>query len=253
VSGQSQHSQAFLLRSVDYADADRIVTLLTSSFGKLSCIARNARRSRKRFGGALEPLALLDVELRQGQGQLATLLSAHVARAFPRILAELPRMSAGFAALELLRELSAEHQPDPGVFATALELLGALDAAQVAPEQLLLCFEVRLLGQLGFAPRLDQCGQCGKRPRDGQAVLFDPRLGHLSCRGCGGAQHRLSGLVRGELQRAGGPRWVEAAASAWPARELSQAREALRAFVEHRIGRSLGAAAPWPQAAGEQS
>jgi DNA repair protein RecO (recombination protein O) len=235
-------TEALLLRSVDYGDADRIVTLWTGQLGKASFMARGARRSKKRFGGALEPFGLLSVELRHGSAQLGTLLQAQVTRSFPRLLGDLGRMSAGFAALELLRELSAEHEPDAAVFATALELLAALDAEQAAPERLLLCFEVRLLGLLGFAPRLDQCGQCGKQPALGQAGLFDIRLGHLVCRGCGGAAHRLGGAVRTQLMRSSGPDWADAAMVAWPEPELAQAREALRAFVEQRIGRSLGAA-----------
>jgi DNA repair protein RecO (recombination protein O) len=241
--GRTEVSEALLLRSVDYADADRIVTLLTSRMGKASFIARGARRSKRRFGGALEPFVLLGVELRGGSGQLGTLLQAHPTRAFPRILADLRRIGAGFAALELLRELSAEHEPDPAVFATALELLAALDAEDSGPERVLLCFEVRLLALVGFAPRLDACGRCGKRPAPGQAALFDTRLGHLVCRGCGGAAHRLGAVVRAQLGRALGPAWRAAAAEACPAPELGQAREALRSFVEQRIGRALAAAA----------
>jgi DNA repair protein RecO len=156
-------------------------------------------------------------------------------------------MGAGFAALELLRELSAEHQPDSTVFATALSLLAALDAEEeVAPEPLLLCFQLRLLALLGFAPRLDQCGLCGKRPAATQAGCFDPRLGTLVCNGCGGAPHRLSGNARGQLMAATGPDWLRVAGLAWPERQAAAARDALRAFVEQRIGRKLSAASLFP-------
>jgi DNA repair protein RecO (recombination protein O) len=247
VTAASSQTEALLLRSVDYGDADRILTLLTSGFGKASFIARGARRSKKRFAGALEPLCLLGVELRQG-AQLGTLLSAQVTRSFPRVLADLDAMRCGFAALELLRELSAEHEPDPAVFATALELLAALDARETLPERLLLCFEVRLLGLLGFAPRLDACGACGKRPAEGQAGHFDPLHGHLVCRGCGGATHRLGGVARAQLVRAAGPAWAPAAAPDWKPSELAEAREALRTFIEHRLGHALRAPASFPSA-----
>ena len=227
------------MRCVDYAESDRVVTLLTSRFGKRSFIARGARRSKKRFAGALEPLQLLHVEVGPGSGQLGSLARAEIARSFPRVLGDLGRMAAGFAGLELLRELVPEGEDDATVFATALELLGALDAEQATPARLSLCFQVRLLSVLGFEPRLDQCGLCGKHPAARQAAEFDPRLGHLVCRRCGGASEVLGGTVRAALMQATCADWVGAAHAAWPTSELNAARASLRTFIEHRIGRAL--------------
>jgi DNA repair protein RecO (recombination protein O) len=239
------------LRNVDYADADRIVTLLTVRFGKAAFIARGARRSKKRFGGVLQPFLLLEVEVNQGAGQLGSLLRAQISRSFPHIVTDLGLMAAGFAALELVRELTAEHEPDHAVFATAIALLEALDTGQLAPQNVLLCFEVRLLSLLGFAPQLDRCGLCGKRPLPAQAAELDPQLGHLVCRSCGGAAYRLSGGARMRLSRATGSDWLSAAELSWPARELATAREALLGFAEQRIGRKLSATALLPVATEE--
>jgi DNA repair protein RecO (recombination protein O) len=241
-----------LLRSVDYGDADRIVTLLTHRFGKAAFIARGARRSKKRFGAALQPLALLGVQVGQGRGALGVLAEAQVTRAFPRVLGDLARMHAGFAGLELLRELTAEREPEDAVFATAVALLAALELDESAPEHVLLCFEARLLGLTGFSPRLDRCGLCGKSADAGRAGLFDARLGHLTCRACGGAAQRLSGATRARLMRAAGPDWIAAARGEWPRAELGEARAALREFVEQRIGHELKAGALLPAAAEER-
>jgi DNA repair protein RecO (recombination protein O) len=211
------------LRNVDYADADRIVTLLTVRFGKAAFIARGARRSKKRFGGVLQPFLLLEVEVNQGAGQLGSLLRAQISRSFPHIVTDLGLMAAGFA----------------------------LDTGQLAPQNVLLCFEVRLLSLLGFAPQLDRCGLCGKRPLPAQAAELDPQLGHLVCRSCGGAAYRLSGGARMRLSRATGSDWLSAAELSWPARELATAREALLGFAEQRIGRKLSATALLPVATEE--
>jgi DNA repair protein RecO (recombination protein O) len=233
--------QALLLRAVDYAEADRIVTLLTDRFGKLSLIARSARRSKKRFGAALQPLCLLDVELSGADVELGSLREARVARGFPGILGDLGRMGAGFAALELVRELTAERQADGEVFEVAVLLLAALDAERVPASRLLLCFEVRLLALLGFAPQLGECGLCGRRPAPGRAALFDPRHGHLVCRQCGGAAHRLGGELRMALLRAASPDWIGAAERELDEIEVRNAHHALRLFAEHRIGKALQA------------
>jgi len=240
VRSPSEISHALLLRSVDYGDADRVVTLLTQRFGKSAFIARAARRSKKRFGSALQPLALLSVQIGRGRGSLDVLQRAEVARPFPRLLSDLGRMQAGFSALELLRELSPEHEPDPAVFTTAVAVLSALDAAQGdEPERLLLCFEARLLALCGLAPRLDRCGLCSKQADPARSALFDPRLGHLVCRACGGASHRLSAASRLALMRAAGPDFIAVAQAEWPRSELGPAQAALRDFVEQRIGRPL--------------
>jgi DNA repair protein RecO (recombination protein O) len=216
---------------------------LTRRFGKAAFIARAARRSKKRFAGALQPLQLISVELAHGSGQLGSLARAEVVRTFPRVLSDLARMSAGFAALELVRELTPEHDADPGLFGTVLEMLQALDAADIAPEPLSLCFQARMLALVGFAPRLDACGVCGKRPAAAQRAEFDPRAGHLTCRACGGASEQIDGAARVLLQRASGPDWIACARAPWPAADLPGARSALRAFIEHRIGKPLRAAA----------
>src|SRR4029077_12236429 len=104
--------------------------------------------------------------------RMGTLVQAQVTRSFPRVLADLARMNAAFAAVVLARELLAEHEPDSAVFATLCALLEALDDEQATPEPLFLCFELRLLALLGFAPRLDRCGLCGKLAVQGQAATF---------------------------------------------------------------------------------
>jgi DNA repair protein RecO (recombination protein O) len=252
VRSRTEISEALLLRSVDYGDADRVVTLLTQRLGKAGFIARAARRSKKRFGASLQPLALLSVQVGPGRGALGVIERAEVTRAFPRVLSDLARLHAGFAALELLRELSPEHEPDPAVFATAVALLGTLEDGESEPEAALLCFEARLLALVGFSPRLDRCGLCSKSADAARAGLFDPRLGHLVCRACGGAPYRLSGAARARLLRAASAEWIDAARGEWKASELGETRAALREFVEQRIGRELKAGSLLPAMAEER-
>jgi DNA repair protein RecO (recombination protein O) len=234
-------TDALLLRAVDYSEADRIVTLLTADFGKASFIARGARRSKKRFSGTLQPFQLLRVELSHGRGELGTLARAQIVRPFPRVLGDLARMGAGFAALELVRELLPEREADPAPLGLTLELLDRLDQVAAPSARLLVCFEARLLSLCGFAPQLQQCGLCGRKPGETQAAEFDPHSGHLVCRRCGGASHRLTGPVRAALQLASGPDWSAAAQAAWAPPAVAEAHAVLRVFAEHRIGKALEA------------
>lgn len=233
MAGRTQFTDALLLRSVDYGEADRIVTLLTTELGKLPALARGARRSRKRFGGALEPYCVLRAEVAPGRGELGRLAQAQVSRAFPGILRDLGKMMLAGSACELLRRALPAREPDARVFEAAVGFLEALDGAEGAPEELLLAFQVRLMALAGFAPGLDVCAGCGRRADEGQAAMFDPDRGAVVCRACGGAPMHLSGATRSRLGSALGRGWARQ--GAWDAREKAQAREALDAFISRHL------------------
>lgn len=219
----------------------------------MACIARGARRSKKRFGGVLQPFSLLAVAIEPRRSGMPMLQSAEIVRHPERIVSRLERVSAGYAALELVRELSPEHAVDEAIFDLALELLAALDAEACAPDALLVCFEARLLALCGFAPLLDACGHCGKRAQPAQRARFDAASGHLVCARCGGAalgKELLSGAARGALMRAAEGEILEAAGLLVAAADLRAARHAMRALTEHRIGRELAADALLAQKAG---
>jgi DNA repair protein RecO (recombination protein O) len=179
------------LRSVDYRDSDRIVTLLTEDEGKLSALARGARRSQRRFGGALQPYVLMRAEYRPGRGELAHLERVSVERSFHGILQSLDAIGAAGAAMAVIRERVPDHEPEPAVFDASIRFLSALhDGAP--PEECLLSLQIRVLTVLGFAPTLDQCVGCGKIPAPGRAASFDATRGGIVCRACGGGRLVLS-------------------------------------------------------------
>lgn len=222
--GRIQQSRALLLRSVDYRDSDRIVTLLTEEGGKLSALARGARKSQRRFGGALQPYVLMQAHLRPGRGELAHLERVSVERSFHRILTSLEAIGAAGAALAVIRERLPEHEPEPAVFDAAVRFLEALDAGAPA-EEALLSLQIRVLTMLGFAPTLDRCVGCGKVPARDKAAAFDASRGGIACRACGGGRLVLSARA---LRR-----WVvvqstrELPMEPWPELERRQIHDAL--------------------------
>ena len=235
----SEHARAVLLRSVDFGDSDRIVTLLTDRFGKVSLLARNARGSKRRFQGALEPFCLLDAEFTLGRGEVGSFRSAQVTRAWPRILGDLRRMSAAGSALALVREVLPDRAPDPAVFESMLELLGALDAPEVRADTLLLAFDVHVMTHVGFAPGLYACGICGKQPAPAQAAELDAVRGFIVCRSCGGAKHRLAGAVRGLLVRAQADSFHVDDVADCDAGDVQVAQRAIVEFIEHHLERPI--------------
>ncbi len=95
---------AVVLSTLDYADADRLVTLFTRSHGKLTAFAVGARKSKRRFAGALQPFTLLRAQLVERRGDTFRLDAADIQETFHRIREDLPRIARALYCLELCRE-----------------------------------------------------------------------------------------------------------------------------------------------------
>jgi DNA repair protein RecO (recombination protein O) len=230
-------TRAVLLRSVEYGEADRILSLFTEAEGRVSAMARGARKSSRRFAGALEPFQIIEVELVPSSGELGRLSSARLVRAFPRLLADLRAMAAAGAAMELVRDVSAPRTAEPEGLPCIEALFERLALEEGAPEEALLAFRLRWLALSGLAIRVDACGRCGKRAPEGRAGLFDPGLGSVVCRECGGGPVHLSGPTRASMRQALGPEW---ATVRFEAEALREARDALDAFVARHVSRAIG-------------
>src|SRR6478735_6565548 len=115
--------RAVVLSTVDYGEADRLVTLLTREHGKLSAFAAGARKSKRRFAGALEPGTLVKAQLVSRHGTTFRLDSVDVERGFYGVRGDLPRIARALYAIELCRELVRDEQPHTELFELLLEYL----------------------------------------------------------------------------------------------------------------------------------
>jgi DNA repair protein RecO (recombination protein O) len=244
VSGRFKLS-AVILRTVDYGEADRVVTLLSRERGKLVAFARGARASKRRFGGGLEPFTQVTAELaeRGGGDAMARLDSVSVDRSFHHIRGDLARIGCAAYAAELAGSLVRDHEPHAALFDLLLEYLARLDAAAARPAELRV-FELGALEAAGFQPRLDGCARCGAEAGAGEGgAAFSPVDGGLLCERCGAGAvgtTRLSGAAVDALRRFQRSGFQDAGEGMTPVvgREL---REALGRFVEQQLGHRLQA------------
>lgn len=192
---------ALLLRRVDHGESDLVVQLYSEQLGRISALARGARRSQRRFGGALEPLHELTVALDAGRSSdLYQLREAALARPRGRLAQDLARMQAAATALGWLRKGTQGGHPEPVVWAITTALLDALDAeGEVACDALLARAGLALLSALGFALELERCVRCGTACAPGRPALADPGRGGLVCRACGGGPILLDAATRRRL------------------------------------------------------
>lgn len=197
-------SAALLIRSVPFGEADVIATFFTRDAGKIAAIVRGARRSAKRFGGALEPIHGLWISLEDKGKDLCALKEARIERPRITIATSLEAMEAAGRALRWIRHLCPARTPEPAAWRSLAALLDALDAAHGANEarQHVAVFGVRLLTDVGYALELDRCIRCGRACPEGRSAFVDAAGGGLVCTSCGGARRTMSGELRALASRA---------------------------------------------------
>lgn len=192
----SERLHAVVLRRVPYGESDLIVHFFTREAGRLSALARGARRSKKRFGGALGLFAVVRVDLRNRKNsELWSANSAELVQSFQDIALDVVAMAHASYGTELVRELSAPEVADAAVFDLLVELYESVACAGPRAGRLRV-FELRLLELMGLAPILDRCARCGDRAMGN--ALIDPAGGGALCRPCaGGARGAVRELPTG--------------------------------------------------------
>jgi DNA repair protein RecO (recombination protein O) len=230
---------AIVLRAIPYGDADRVVTLLTREAGKISALARGARKSVKRFGAGLGLFGVGEALINDKPNvELAGLERFDGARGFPSLMNDVPKVAHGGYACELVRELLPLRQPEPLVFALLIELFTVLEAGPARAETLRI-FELGLLDALGLRPSLDRCAACDNEDLGHAGDVLDLRRGGVVCGACHGHGRPLGDEVRRALVTA--QQLTLADAAGW---QLSPAinagcREVLAAILIDHVGRPL--------------
>ena len=198
-------TDALLLRRVEYGEADLVLTLLTQKLGKVSALARGARKSMKRFGGSLEPMHTLALELDERPGaELFTLLEAKLKVPRAKILGSLAAMEAAGKALSWVRRAAPPRTPEEAPYALLSTLLDRLAEAPGAEPSAIALAEAGLclLSAFGWGIDFARCVRCGRQAQPAQSASVDAVRGGLVCRSCGGARLRISAAARQHMAQA---------------------------------------------------
>ncbi len=197
---QNVQCEAFVLGVMDYGEADKIVTIFTREHGKLRGLARSAKRSRKRFGGALEPFARLSLQLAMKDG-LSTLNGADIVTVFPNIRRELVKIGHAAYACELVERLVPEAEQNNRLFRLLAAYLEQLDRFENDPSDRRF-FEANLLKVLGYQPALGRCAACDTELADAPDLRFSPSFAGLLCGKCGKTGKPIAAQTAALLNRA---------------------------------------------------
>jgi DNA repair protein RecO (recombination protein O) len=225
----SLKSDAVVLRSLRYGEADRILHLYTPDRGRLSAIAKGVRRAKSRFGGRLEPYFRLRLVLYQGRSELLTVTSAETLDGHPRLREHAAALDGAARACDAVGRLFDDGEPHRGVYNLLANELALLDADPArATRANALAFRLKLLLAAGFAPQLAACAGCGE---SGHLAGFSGAAGGVVCTACEASAFPLGQEAHDFLVGALGRPLADAPDA--PPRALAQAERAILETLEH--------------------
>jgi DNA repair protein RecO (recombination protein O) len=175
-------TEAIVLRSIRYGEADRILHLYTPGHGRLSAIAKGARRSRSRFGARLEPFFHIRAVLHEGRSELLTVTGVDTVSAHGAVRDHASTLDAAARACDSVARLFETSDPHPEVFVLLVNELSLLNAdpAQARTANGL-AFRLKLLLAAGIVPQLAACAMCGETEHLGG---FSGAAGGVVCSSC---------------------------------------------------------------------
>ncbi len=235
-------TSGILLRRVDYGEYDLIATFLTRDYGRLSAVAKYARKSRRRFPGILELFSELDfVGVLPKRGGMPVIQEAVLARPFAGIRGSLGRTAYASYWSELLLGWLEEGKSQRGLYRLLRHSLQGLDEGRNPPEESII-FQLFFLKLSGLSPDFTRCSLCRKPLEElsGEKFGFDLEKGGLVCKRCLAGTSPFYRLSRGTVKQL---LWIQSSSLANVGRlkfTESAVKESLcllEAFVPYHTGR----------------
>jgi DNA repair protein RecO (recombination protein O) len=233
-----KESEAIVLRTYPLREADLLVTLFTRVEGKVRGVARAAKKSRRRFGAALEPLTWVRVYYDDRERhELARLDSCDILDSPLASAMTYPRAVALGHVAELLDELLPEREANDTVFRLALSVLAGLRASDVWLP--VTYFELWMTRLMGYLPELSECIVCGC-PLNGSRAFFHVLSDGLMC----GDDKRLASSEISAASRMLAAQMFRApldsfAGAPWPKAHGADLRKFLLQILERHIEKKL--------------
>lgn len=222
-------TEAVVLRSIRFGEADRVLHLYSADRGRIGAVAKGVRRVKSRMGGRLEPLARVRLVLHEGRGDLCTVSSADTVHAHAELREHRATLEHASGACEAVLRLFDTTEANPAAYNLLCHQLALLDSRpELAGRAQSLAFRSKLLLAAGFAPELASCATCGEGDH---LTGFSPAAGGVACAGCEAGSFPLDEQAHEFMVGALGNPLAEAPTAT--DRALAQADRAIAETLEH--------------------
>ena len=172
-------TEAIILRSRNYKEADQLITIYTQKLGKVTAIAKGVRKTNSKLRGGLQIFSHSNLSLYLGRS-LATVTQSENINSFMPLRSDFDRMNYAAYIMELIDAILPETESDEDLFVLILKSMYLLSFLNPLSTTHLIV--ARLLDHLGYKPELEFCVECGVRVENN--LLFSPSSGGLICKGC---------------------------------------------------------------------
>lgn len=196
----TEKAQAIVIRLADFSESSRVVTFFSREFGKVSALAKGAKRLKGPFDAALDLLSNCRIVfLRKSTGALSVLTQASLVTRFSPVPTNLYSVYGGYYVAELLAKLTEEEDPDPDIFDLAESTLEQLSDDKADINAAIVAFEIELLSRIGLFPNLQECCVCS------EPIVLDTKYAHwvsqggLLCSQCRKDEYQKKSVSAGSI------------------------------------------------------
>ena len=200
----AEKTTGIVLRVIPFSETSCIVTMFTRDFGKVTTMAKGARRPKSPFEAALDVLALCRIVfLNKNSDAMGLLTEAKLERRFRSATRSLDRLYAGYYIVELLNSMKDDGDPHPELFELSTQVIRQIDSSEISDEEVglaLLNYELKMLSILGHLPMLTKCVSCGREKTTIARVSFGLNAGGILCGACRGGESNIVSLSPEGLQ-----------------------------------------------------
>lgn len=158
-------TKGIVLSEANYSETDKILTILTYDLGKVSCIAKGARRNQSRFLASSQLFAFSDLILFKGNGEVYHINSAELIDSFYSLRNNLDKLDVAMECVKFVKDNTYESQNTFNILKLIINTLYIISASEKDLRQIKNVFYIKFLCMLGYSPNVKQCGSCGKQDR----------------------------------------------------------------------------------------
>jgi len=236
----AEKTTAIVIRTVEFSESSLVVTLFTRDRGKISALAKGARRLKNPFESALDLLTRCRIVfLHKSSDALDLLTEAKLIERFRPADRDLFSLYAGYYVAELLSSLTDEDDPHPELFDLAAETIGGLATGQPVARRVVR-LELGALRLLGHTPSLDTCVECGRQIEPTGRVAFGLLDGGVLCNEHRGGKRHVVSITAGTLRTMA--QLADPNSGNWhrldiTPQNLGEIRGVLNQYLTHLLGR----------------
>lgn len=179
-----RETESIVLKSYNLAEADRIVVFFTRDFGMIRGVAKGARRTKSKFGSALEPFSEVHLEyFEKDDRELVSIQQADLIRSSFDIASDPERLGTYTYIAELLTAFAPPHDPNETLYRMVRACLAADISTPEAAESIRLYVEIWVMRLGGFLPDWSRCVSCKRTFSDSESAALSAGF-ELRCGNC---------------------------------------------------------------------